>query len=180
MQFIVYQICVWEYSLINYAQIKSQHFFDISPIYLVTLPEVTLWSPRRSLCDHHEGHSVITNWRRCTGDTFWYKSTPNVLIKPNHFWHFQPFYKFWCVLIFHIFKQSTWHKILNGRMLTITRPHIHYRTMYQAVHRKERKQKHTHFNSKFDMHHCQIRNISKLKNDLQKIYEFWLLLETIF
>ena len=42
----------------------------------------------------------LPNWHRHTRDTFSYKLIPNVLIKPHHFWHFQPFYKFWFVLIF--------------------------------------------------------------------------------
>ncbi len=62
--------------------------------------------------------------------------------------------------------QDLWHKIwahVDNNMTRYSLP----KTTYQAVYGKGRKQKQVHFNSKFDMHRCQIHEISRLNNNLQ-------------
>ncbi len=93
---------------------------EIETKHLVNPPNIKHYI-RSPLLWHPANLSLVTLWPPIGIDVqrihFCYKLIPNTSTKPHHFWHFQPFiYKFWGVLIFHIFKRSTRHKILNGRI----------------------------------------------------------------
>ncbi len=93
------------------AQIKSPHFFGIPPILrLVTL-------------DHQIGIDIHFSFTY--GIHFCYKFIPKCVDQTSSLTWLMAFSTILCVLIFHIFKRSTRHKIWNGRMSTTTPPDIH-------------------------------------------------------